>query len=54
MTDKEIDAMMQVFEGEDISFIQGTPLNKAVHAAMFMLMKKPSSLFAYRAALRRK
>jgi flavin-dependent dehydrogenase len=54
MTDKEIDAMMQVFEGEDLSFIQGTPLNKAIHAAMFMLRKKPSSLLAYRAALRRK
>jgi hypothetical protein len=54
MTDKEIDSMMQVFEGEDLSFIQGGPLNKAMHAAMFMLRKKPSSLLAYRAALRRK
>ncbi len=54
MTDKEIDTMMEVFEGEDLSFIQGTPLNKAIHTAMFMLRKKPSSLLAYRAALRRK
>ncbi|WP_367344397.1 NAD(P)/FAD-dependent oxidoreductase [Methanomethylovorans sp.] len=54
MTDKEIDTMMEVFEGEDLSFIQGTPLNKAIHTAMFMLRKKPSSLLAYRSALRRK
>ncbi|WP_321419723.1 NAD(P)/FAD-dependent oxidoreductase [uncultured Methanomethylovorans sp.] len=54
MTDKEIDAMMQVFEGEDLSFIQGNPMAKAMRTGMFMLKKKPSSLLAYRAALRRK
>ncbi|WP_370572049.1 NAD(P)/FAD-dependent oxidoreductase [Methanomethylovorans sp.] len=54
MTDKEIDSIMQVFEGEDLSFIQGDPLVKAMRTGLFMLTKKPSSLLAYRAALRRK
>lgn len=54
MTDREIDGIMQVFEGEDLSFIQGTPVNKAMRAGMFMLRKKPSSLLAYKALLRRK
>jgi flavin-dependent dehydrogenase len=54
MTDKEIDSMIQVFEGEDLSFIQGDPTTKAIRTGMFMLRKNPSSLLSYRAALRRK
>jgi len=55
MTDKEIDSMMKLFEDEDLSFIQGDPVIKAIHIAKFIIKKKPSSLLlAYRAALRRK
>ncbi|MHC1576234.1 MAG: NAD(P)/FAD-dependent oxidoreductase [Methanosarcinaceae archaeon] len=54
MTDREIDGMMSTFEGEDISFIQGDPLNKAIQTGLFMLRKNPMALLSYRALLRRR
>lgn len=54
MTDKEIDTLMEVFEGENLSFIKGDPLTKAMRVGLFMLKKKPSALLTYRAALRKK
>lgn len=54
MTDREIDGMMSTFEGEDISFIQGDPLNKAIQTGLFMLRKNPKALLSYRALLRRR
>ena len=46
MTDKEIDNMVSVFAGRDLSSLKGTPLVVAWH--------QPAVLWEYRALLRRK
>ncbi len=54
MTDKEIDEMMKVFEGEDLKFLNGSPFNQAVQIAKMILKKNPSSIISYRAVFRKK
>lgn len=54
MTDREIDEMISVFEGEDLSFIHGSSVEQAMHVFAFMLRKKPSAILKYRALLRNK
>jgi len=52
MDDSEINSMMEVFKQEDLSFLQGSSLQKALQVSLFMLKKKPSSLLGFSAFLR--
>ncbi|ADI74569.1 fumarate reductase/succinate dehydrogenase flavoprotein domain protein [Methanohalobium evestigatum Z-7303] len=52
MNDDEIDDMMKSFEGKDLSFIKGNPLNQAMQIGMYLLRNNPKSLLSYRALLR--
>ncbi|WP_462273309.1 NAD(P)-binding domain-containing protein [Methanohalophilus sp.] len=52
MDDREIDDMMEVFKQEDLSFLRGSSLQKALQVSLFMLKKKPSSLLGFSAFLR--
>jgi flavin-dependent dehydrogenase len=52
MDDSEINSMMEVFKQEDLSFLQGSSLQKALQLSLFMLKKKPSSLLGFSAFLR--
>jgi len=54
MTDREIDEMVTVFEKEDLSFIHGSSVEQAMQVFEFMLKKKPSAIWKYRALLRNK
>lgn len=54
MTDREIDEMVAVFEKEDLSFIHGSSVEQAMQVFSFMLKKKPSAIWKYRALLRNK
>ena len=54
MTDKEIDTLMSVFAGRDLSSLKGTPLVQGVKTGLFVARHKPAALWAYRALLRRK
>jgi digeranylgeranylglycerophospholipid reductase len=54
MTDKEIDIVMSVFAGQDLSSLNGTPLVQGIKTGLFVATHKPSALWAYRAMLRRK
>jgi len=54
MTDREIDEMVAVFEKEDLSFIHGSSVEQAMQVFEFMLKKKPSAIWKYRALLRNK
>lgn len=54
MTDREIDEMVAVFEKEDMSFIHGSSVEQAMQVFAFMLKKKPSAIWKYRALLRNK
>lgn len=54
MTDREIDEMVAVFEKEDLSFIHGSSVEQAMQIFAFMLKKKPSAIWKYRALLRNK
>ena len=54
MTDREIDEMVAVFEKEDLSFIHGSSVEQAMQVFAFILKKKPSSIWKYRALLRNK
>ena len=54
MTDKEIDTVVSVFAGQDLSSLKGTPLVQAAKVGLFVAAHKPSALWAYRAMLRRK
>ena len=52
MTDKEIDNVVSVFAGRDLSSLKGTPLVQGVKTGLFVAWHKPSALWAYRALLR--
>ncbi len=52
MDDREIDRIMQVFEGKDMSFLKGTPLHKSMQVSMYMLRHDPLSMLNFRALLR--
>jgi digeranylgeranylglycerophospholipid reductase len=54
MTDQEIDTVVSVFAGRDLSGLSGTPVVQAIKAGLFVAYHKPSALWAYRALLRRK
>lgn len=54
MTDREIDEMVAVFEKEDLSFIHGSSVEQAMQVFAFILKKKPSAIWKYRALLRNK
>ncbi|MDF1557048.1 MAG: NAD(P)/FAD-dependent oxidoreductase [ANME-2 cluster archaeon] len=54
MTDKEIDTVVSVFSGRDLSSLKGTPLVQGMKTGLFVVRHKPSALWAYRALLRRK
>ncbi len=54
MTNKEIDTMMSVFAGRDLSSLKGTPLLQAVKTGLFVARHRPSALLTYRAMLRQK
>ncbi|WP_406660556.1 NAD(P)/FAD-dependent oxidoreductase [Methanolobus sp. ZRKC3] len=54
MTDKEIDGLMKVFEGEDLNVLGGTPFNQAVQISKMIIKNNPSSILSYRAILRNK
>ena len=54
MTDREIDEIVAVFEKEDLSFIHGSSVEQAMQVFEFMLKKKPSAIWKYRALLRNK
>jgi digeranylgeranylglycerophospholipid reductase len=54
MTDKEIDTVVSVFAGRDLSSLNGTPLLQAVKTGLFVARHKPSALWTYRAILRQK
>ena len=54
MTNKEIDTVVSVFAGQDLSSLKGTPLVQAAKVGLFVAKHKPSALWAYRAMLRRK
>ena len=53
MTDREINTVILVFAGEDLSNLKGTPVIQAIKTAVFITRHKPSALWAYRALLRR-
>jgi flavin-dependent dehydrogenase len=52
MDDREIDRVMRVFEGGDMSFLTGTPLHKSLQVAGYMLRHDPLALLSFRALLR--
>ncbi|MDY0386515.1 MAG: NAD(P)/FAD-dependent oxidoreductase [Methanolobus sp.] len=54
MTDKEIDGMMEVFEGEDLKVLGGSPFNQALQVSKMILKNNPSSILSYRAIFRNK
>jgi digeranylgeranylglycerophospholipid reductase len=54
MTNEEIDTVMSVFAGRDLSSLKGTPLVQAAKLGLFIAWHRPSALWAYRAMLRRK
>lgn len=54
MTDTEIDTVMSVFSGRDLSSLSGTPLVRGMKTGLFVARHKPTALWAYRALLRRK
>ena len=54
MTDREIDELMKVFEGEDLTVLGGTPFNQAVQISKMILKNNPSSILSYRAIFRNK
>jgi flavin-dependent dehydrogenase len=54
MTDKEIDGMMEVFEGEDLKVLGGSPFNQALQVSKMILKINPSSILSYRAIFRNK
>ncbi|HIH44441.1 MAG TPA: NAD(P)/FAD-dependent oxidoreductase [Candidatus Methanoperedenaceae archaeon] len=54
MSDPEIDTMTGMFEGEDLSFIRGGPLERMLRTSLFMLSKKPSSQFILLSAMLRR
>ncbi|MDG6243452.1 MAG: NAD(P)/FAD-dependent oxidoreductase [Methanolobus sp.] len=54
MKDREIDDMMKVFEGEDLTVLSGSPFNQAVQISKMILKNNPSSILSYRAVFRKK
>lgn len=54
MSDPEIDTMAGMFEGEDLSFIRGGPLERMLRTSLFMMKKKPSSQFILLSAMLRR
>lgn len=52
MDDSEIDRVMQVFEGKDMSFLRGTPLHKSLQVSLYMLRHDPLAMLNFRALLR--
>jgi flavin-dependent dehydrogenase len=54
MTDKEIDTVLSVFAGRDLSGLNGSPVVQGIKTGLFIAYHKPSALWAYRALLRRK
>ncbi|MCL7412261.1 MAG: NAD(P)/FAD-dependent oxidoreductase [ANME-2 cluster archaeon] len=54
MTDKEIDTMVSVFAGRDLSCLRSTPLVQGMKTGLFVARHKPAALWTYRALLRRK
>ncbi|MDW7775677.1 MAG: NAD(P)/FAD-dependent oxidoreductase [Methanosarcinales archaeon] len=52
MTDKEIDTMVSVFAGRDLSSLSGTPIVQGVKTGLFVARHKPAALWVYRALLR--
>ncbi|MDK2892169.1 NAD(P)/FAD-dependent oxidoreductase [Methanohalophilus sp.] len=52
MDDREIDRVMQVFEGKDMSFLRGTPFHKSIQISMYMLRHDPLALLNFKALLR--
>ena len=53
MKDHEIDDLMKMFEGEDLSFLHGSSFNQAMQVFTFMMKKNPAALLSYRAMLRK-
>lgn len=54
MTDKEIDGMMEVFEGEDLKVLGGSPFTQTLQVSKLILKNNPSSILSYRAIFRNK
>jgi flavin-dependent dehydrogenase len=54
MSDWEINGMMKVFEGEDLTVLGGSPFNQALQVSKMILKNNPSSIFSYRAIFRMK
>ena len=52
MDDREIDRVMQVFEGKDMSFLKGTPMHKSMQVSMYMLRHDPLAMLNFMALLR--
>jgi hypothetical protein len=46
--------MMEVFEGEDLKVLSGSPFNQALQVSKMILKNNPSSIFSYRAIFRNK
>ncbi len=54
MTNEEVDTVVSVFAGRDLSSLKGTPLVQGAKVGLFIVRHKPAALWAYRAMLRRK
>jgi digeranylgeranylglycerophospholipid reductase len=54
MTNEEIDTVVSVFAGRDLSSLKGMPLVQAAKVGLFIARHKPAALWTYRAMLRRK
>ena len=52
MTSEEINTVLSVFAGRDLSFPKGTPLVQAAWIILFVAVHKPSALWVYLALLR--
>ena len=54
ITDKDINTLVSVFVGQDLSSLKGTALVQGIKTGLFVAAHKPSALWAYRVMLRRK
>lgn len=54
MSDWEVNGMMKVFEGEDLTVLGGSPFNQALHISKMIIKNNPSSILSYRAIFRMK
>lgn len=54
MTDREIDTIISVFAGQDLTCLKGPPLLQAVKTGLFIAHRRPSALSCFGALLRRR